>query len=172
MLTPTSADLDNLPCIVMTSSAPWNLNLPSFVAMEEMYKVSSMNSHQGDANFIADINLPWMIAAVNMFNTMFCDTPTLKLSHDHDNLHNWLIAQVCIKLDPPTTSADAKAETDPDAYYLEALHTTSLLSTKSSKPTVTPEMLSSTYNVGLIKAKQTPKVTTQAGVRNVLVPLE
>ena len=28
------------------------------------------------------------------------------------------------------TSANAKAETDPDAYYLEALHTTSLLSTQ------------------------------------------
>ena len=67
---------------------------------------------------------------------------------------------------------DAKAETDPDVYYLEAVHTTSLLRTKSSKPAITPEMLSSTWNIGLIKAKQTLKVTTQAGVRNVIVPSE
>ena len=142
-LTPTSADLDNLPCIAMTSSDPWNPNLPSFAATEETYKVSSMNSQQGDANLIADMNLPHMIAPVNMLNTMFHDTPTLKLSHDQDDLHNHLIAQVCVRLDLPTTSADANPETDPDPYYLEALHTTSSLSTKSSKPAVTPEMLSS-----------------------------
>ena len=77
MMTTSSADLGNLPHIVMTSSALWNLFLPSSMAMEEMYKVSSMNSHQGDANFITDMNLPCMIAAVNMFNTMFHDTLTL-----------------------------------------------------------------------------------------------
>ena len=110
MLTTSSADLGNLPHIVMTSSALWNLFLPSSMAMEEMYKVSSMNSHQGDANFITDMNLPCMIAAVNMFNTMFHHTLTLELSHDQDDLHNCLIAQVHIKLDPPTTSADARAE--------------------------------------------------------------
>ena len=57
-------------------------------------------------------------------------------------------------------------------YYLEALCTTSLLSTKSSKTTVMPDMLLSKWNIGLIKANQTLRVTTQAGVRNVLVPLE
>ena len=144
----------------------------SFVAMEETYEVSSINSHQGDANFIANMNLPCMIAAVNMFNTAFHDTPALDLSHDPDDLHICLITQVCIKLDLPTMSTNAKAETDPDAYYLEALHIASLLSTKSSKPAVTPEMLSSTWNIGLMNAKQTLKETTQAGVRNVLVPSE
>ena len=69
MLTPASAIFVTLPCIVMTSSPPWNPNLPSFATMEETYKVSSMNSHQGYVNFIADMNLPCMIAAVNMFNT-------------------------------------------------------------------------------------------------------
>ena len=83
-LTPTSADLDNLSHIVMTSPAPRTPNPPSFVAMEEMYKVSSLNSHQGDVNFIANTNLPSMIAANNMFNTVFHDTLTLKLSHDQD----------------------------------------------------------------------------------------
>ena len=57
MLTPTSANLKTLSCIVMTSSAPWNLNSPSFVAMEETYKVSRLNSQQGDVNFIANMNL-------------------------------------------------------------------------------------------------------------------
>ena len=52
MMTPSSVHLNNLPCIVMTSCAPWNPNLPSFAATEEMYKISSMNSHHGDVNFI------------------------------------------------------------------------------------------------------------------------
>ena len=172
MLTPTSADLEALPHIVMTSSAPWNPNSLSFVATEEMYKVSSLNSQQGGANSIADTNLPHMITVVNTFNNTFCDTLTLKLSHDQDNLHNCLIAQVCIKLDPPTTPMNEKAKANPNAYYLEVLHTTSLLSTKSSKPTAIAEMLSSKWNTGLVKAKQTLKVTTQAGVRNMLVLLE
>ena len=84
-----------------------------FVATEEMYKVSSMNSHQGHMNFITNANLSCMITAVNTFNTVFCDTLTLELSNDRDNLHNHLIAQECIKLNPP-------------------LHTISLLSAKSS----------------------------------------
>ena len=97
MLTPSSANLETQPCIIMTPSAPWNPNLPSFAAVKERYKVSSMNSHLGDANFIADMNLPWMIAAVYTFNTAF-HTPTLELSHDQDDLHNHLIAQVHIEL--------------------------------------------------------------------------
>ena len=172
MLAPTLANLKTLPCIVVTSSSPWNQNSPSFVAMEETYKVSSMNSRQGDANLIADLFRLYMISAVNTFDNAFHDTRTFRLSHDQDNLHHYLIAKVCIKLDPPTIPTDAKAEADPDAYYLEAMHTTSSLSTKSSKPGVTPEMLLSKWNIGLIKAKQTLKVMTQAGVRNVLVPSE
>ena len=58
-----------------------------------------------------------------------------------------LIAQVHVKLDPPTMSADTKGETDPHAYYFEVLHTTSSLSTKSSKPAVSPEILSSKWNI-------------------------
>ena len=42
----------------------------------------------GDVNFIADTNLPSMIAAVNMLETAFHDTLTLELSHDQDDLHN------------------------------------------------------------------------------------
>ena len=57
MLTPTSVNLKTLSCIAMTSSAPWNLKSPSYVAMEETYKVSRLNNQQGDVNFIANINL-------------------------------------------------------------------------------------------------------------------
>ena len=59
--------------------------------------------------------------------------------------------------------ANEKAKADTDAYYLEALHTTSSLITKSSKPAVVPEMLLSKWNIALVKAKQTLKVMTQAG---------
>ena len=65
--------------------------------------------------------------------------------------------------------ADAKTEADPDAYYFEALQTTSLLTTNSSKPIVTREMLLSKWNIELVKAKQTLKVMAQGGVRSVLV---
>ena len=105
-----------------------------------------------------------MISADNTFNNAFCDTPTLKMSHDQDDLHNHLIAQVHIKLDLPTVPADKKAPANPDAYYLEVLCTTSLHTTKSSKPAVMPEMLSSKWNIGLVK--------TQAGVRNMFIPSE
>ena len=96
--------------IVMTSSAPWNPNSSSFAAMEEMYKVSSMNSHQykvfsmnshkGDANFITNMNLPCMLAAINPFNTAFHDTLTLKLRHGQDDLHNGL----CLHLEIQETT--------------------------------------------------------------------
>ena len=105
MLAPTSADLEILPHIAMTSFAPWNLNLPSFVVMEETYKVSSLNSQQGDANSIVNANFPCMITTVNTFNNAFHDTLTLKMSHDQDDLHN---LQVCIDFDLPTLPPDKR----------------------------------------------------------------
>jgi hypothetical protein len=61
----------------------------------------------------------------------------------------------------------------PDVYPLpESTRTLFALSTDEKRSVITPEVLACRWNIGLLTAKRTLSVTTQVGIRNVLVPAE
>jgi hypothetical protein len=105
------------------------------------------------------------------------------------DLYDRLVATVCVASDD-FTGQGTSGHADPDVYpdmgsQISALATHTqpsiesppmigvcALSTGERRSTITPQMLSARWGIGLETAKKTLRATTQSGIRNVLAPAE
>ena len=175
---PTPEELESLPRIVMTADSVWHPHSSTFAAAEEKANASNASAvRQVDPNSIAASCVPRLVAAVRSYDETYgyC----MELENDEDELCNRLVAAVRVSHPPSAEDTVDIEDLDPDEYFLKAVKSASSRPTKavkvlpsSSKTVLDPQTLSSRWNVGLTKAKKTLQVTTQAGVRNVLVPSE
>ena len=175
---PTPEELESLPRIVMTADSVWHPHSSTFAAAEEKANASNASAvRQVDPNSIAASCVPRLVAAVRSYDKTYgyC----MELENDKDELCNRLVAAVRVSHPPSAEDTVDIEDLDPDEYFLKAVKSASSRPTKavkvlpsSSKTVLDPQTLSSRWNVGLTKAKKTLQVTTQAGVRNVLVPSE
>jgi hypothetical protein len=89
-----------------------------------------------------------------------------------DDLTDRLIAQVNVAADD-IVGDGLDGHQDPDIYTLsDEARAVMALSTAEKRSVITPEVLARRWRIGLSAAKRTLSVTTQAGIRNVLVPAE
>ena len=188
---PTDDDLENLPRIIMTSSATWNPCSSSFAKTEEKYRnLSSATQCIRNESRDENSNEPRVMSAARTFISSLGDTMVLDNDDGDDDLYHRLIAKVRVTVDnseedPEGTSwiptgnmfgsyahwgdKPPPKPLDPNA---DAERSASALTSNGSKPVLTPETLARRWKISLDKAKKTLLVTTQAGVRNVLVPSE
>jgi hypothetical protein len=175
---PTLEELHSLPTVALTSDTTWDPSSAHFAEAEASISAIRSMAYAPDADARA-------IAALRRI-----DNPPLLLQEDEGDLYDRLISAVCVAADDLTGQGTTGHE-DPDIYpgmksQISALHTTSLrkeddhpamlnisaMRTTESRSTITPQMLSSRWGIGLDTAKRTLSVTTQSGIRNVLAPSE
>jgi len=170
--TPSADELENLPRVMMTSAAAWKPHSNSFADAEESFREIAMVSiRTGDPNAMAASAAPRMIAAAMKYRTAFCNTE-LEINRSEDDLYDRLVSAVQVASDDVDGNG-LSGHVDKDVYpYSDEIRKISALKTTESRSTITPELLAKRWCIGLPKASQTLKVTTQAGVRNVLVPSE
>ena len=176
---PTPDEMENLPRVVMTSSARWRPNSKSFADAEENLRIiaGTMTICKGDPNCLAASAVPRMIAAATSYRTLM-ENNNLDI-HRHDNygedddLYHRLIKTVHVASDDMTGDG-LSGHIDNDVYTTseEVKRISAIKSDKDRRSTITPELLSRRWCISLPKAAKTLAVTTQAGVRNVLTPSE
>jgi hypothetical protein len=162
--------------VALTSDTTWDPSSAHFAEAEASISAIRSIAYAPDADARA-------IAALRRI-----DNPPLLLKEDEGDLYDRLISTVCIAADDLTGQGTTGHE-DPDIYpgmksQISALRTTSLpkeddhpamlnisaMRTAESRSTISPQMLSSRWGIGLDTAKRTLAVTTQSGIRNVLAP--
>jgi len=172
---PTSKDLQELPCITMTSNQPWHPHSSSFAKTEERFKdsdieIKSLRKEDEISNTkCAYSNMTRVISAANTYHRAFNDDSALEDSDE--SLYERLVA--CIKVSTMDMNGDGIVDNDatlhPDAEQSRRL---SALRTEGMTSIVTPQTIARRWNISLDKSAKTLQRTTQAGVRNVLVPSE
>lgn len=175
---PSNDDLTDLPVIALTSDTPWDPSSDHFAEAEA--SVSALSTLM----FAPDLDTR-SIAALRRRDI----TPLMLQEDEGETLYDRLVASVCIASDDLT--GDGTSGYDDPAVYpgmavqISALsHTNTPTSegipiigisgvrTAERRTTITPQMLSQRWGIGLDTAKQTLRVTTQSGIRNVLAPAE
>ena len=172
---PSPDELENLPRVTMTSSAPWKPHSESFADAEENLRTvaGTMTICKVDPNCMAASAVPRMIAAAKSYReSMMSENLDILREGDEDDFYNRLIKTVTVASDDMTGDG-LTGHLDKDVYETsDEVKRISALSSGDRRSTLTPELLARRWCISLPKAKQTLSVTTQAGVRNVLTPLE
>ena len=178
---PTPNDLISLPEITLTSDTSWDPSSNHFAEAEASICSIRTLAYAADADTRA-------IAALRRL-----DNPPIMLQEDEGEtlLYDRLVAAVCIASDD-LPGMGTSGHTDPDIYddmaqRISAVETTptngltgvgiGALRTAERRTTITPQMLSRRWGIGLETAKDTLRATTlrattQSGIRNVLAPSE
>jgi hypothetical protein len=175
---PSDDDLQTLPEIVLTSDLPWDPSSQHFAEAEA--SVSSLRT----LAYATDPHTRSIGALRRLDNT-----PLMLQEDEGATLYDRLVAAVCVAADDfPGQGTDGYEDTDiyPEiGKQISALSTDvtpkcddpmivgiSALRTAERRSTITPQMLSRRWGIGLETAKKTLSVTTQSGIRNVLAPSE
>jgi hypothetical protein len=162
---PMAVDLDELPHIVMTSSAPWNPTSTSFAEAEEKFRMlKSVNTVSGLVNLARPPTR--LIAAFHAYT----ETTGIPLESRDVDIYDLLMDLVIVASDdiPGKGTSGFSDET----LYPDRCHRIHALTSKDMQSILTPELLAQRWCIGLPTAKRTLQVTTQTGVRNILVPSE
>lgn len=159
---PSEQELEELPRLIMTSPTPWKPTSPIFAEEEEAQRsICSTLIIRKDGR--SSLNAERILSAVATYQTVVSDD--LVLVDEEDNLYNRLISKVRVSIadkeDLETLSPEEKG--GPVCASIQ---------TSNPKTWLTPQLLSKRWNIGLEKANNTLNVTTQAGIRNVLIPSE
>ena len=172
---PSPDELENLPRVTMTSSAPWKPHSESFADAEENLRTvaGTMTICKVDPNCMAASAVQRMIAAAKSYReSMMNENLDILREGDEDDFYNRLIKTVTVASDDMTGDG-LTGHLDKDVYETsDEVKRISALSSGDRRSTLTPELLARRWCISLPKAKQTLSVTTQAGVRNVLTPSE
>ena len=169
---PTDDDLENLPRIIMTSSATWNPCSSSFAKTEEKYRnLSSATQCIRNESRDENSNEPRVMSAARTFISSLGDTMVLDNDDGDDDLYHRLIAKVRVTVDNSEEDPEGTSWTptgnmfgsyahwgdkpppkplDPNA---DAERSASALTSNGSKPVLTPETLARRWKISLDKAK-------------------
>ena len=180
---PTAAQLHTLPRYDMTSSAPWDPHSKDLAKAEEKYPLaktatvaaaSKVTQAPSLGTTFARIdhsaaNLSRVVSSVTSYQRMMA--PPLELSSDED-IYDRLVS--CVRVAADDVPGDGlKGHLDQDVYPDgDKRREISSMSTSERASTITPEILSRRWFIGHETAVRTLRVTTQSGVRNVLLPSE
>jgi len=159
---PTWEEYKQYPHIELTSSMPWDPSSDQFAKMEETYVSSVCVADKMLANDQAR-NASRLVFAVQSLNTMHNS-----IGHEYSSLADRLVAAINVAADD--ISGDGLSGwNDNDVYPMDdESQKLFALSTGEKRSTITPEILSRRWGIGLDTAKRTLQVTTQSGIRNVL----
>ena len=171
---PTKKDVADLPRITLTGTAPWNpRELPSPEDIPVPIQATTVEETSTEESFTDER----LIAAHNV--TRLCP---LDVHHaDDDAFHTALVKAVNVTVDPEVEQQVSALQIDPvsvldaeEVLFQPAIEQPEVaaVTLDKRKPRVNPEQLAAQWNIGLDTAKQTLKVTTQAGLRNVYLPSE
>ena len=165
---PTEEDIQCLPRITLTGTADWDPRADTIANMATSAVTTSAPTQDEDPTHY--------IGAVRILRSR-------PLELEEGNLHDRLVSTVCVTPDTEVKEAVqiASIRQDPVAEeekeYLFAPPPPTPVAVKSvvmngTKPKISAEKLSRSWNISLPAAKRTLKVTTQAGLRNVFSPSE
>lgn len=181
---PKPSDLDDLPRLELTSRLPWEPQSKHFAKAE-----AKLMDYSSDDEVFDNMNRETQIASVQtadvsspdeFWNQNRCISAVSAANESsscveyssEDDLYHRLIAHVHVASDDvPGDGMSGRADSDVYEDTTERRQLSSL-STTERRHAITPEILSRRWNIGLVAAKKTIRVTTQAGVRNVLAPSE
>lgn len=189
---PTEEELNSLPHLEMTSPDtwhPWSAEL----AEKEQYTVESLENqrHINSITQLPDhdaLNESRLLAAVKSYSDLCFGRPEFNFggSDTHEPAIDRMVACVNASgddIDGNGLSGFLNRDVYPEVYLQDRQRAVSsvltdeqlevfALSTNERRSVITPEILSQRWGIGLQTAKQTLKVTTQSGIRNVLAPSE
>jgi Reverse transcriptase (RNA-dependent DNA polymerase) len=168
---PTWDEYRDLPKVIMTSPQHWEPDSVSFAEEEDTASRISAVKSRATLHLealAAPFNLSRQITAVRTLTAAQLDIPEL---FDGD-LSARMIA--CVNVAPDDISGDGyHGHVNNEIYaHDEDRRKIQALSSSELRSVLTPEILSRRWGIGLVAAKRTLAVTTQAGVRNVLLPSE
>ena len=166
---PTDEEVEELPRIYMTPNAPWRPYSDTFAEAElKCRQAARVTIHQGDPASVAAATHDRTISAIRCYEAVTRDD---LLEEDNDELYHRLVDSVKVAADD-IHGLGISGHNDPDVYIKATEQRKIAVTTSNARSVLTPEFLSRRWNIGLDKAEKTLKVTTQKGVRNVLVPSE
>ena len=174
---PTPKDVAELPQIVMTSALTWQPGSDAFAEAEaacldrQKLRIASLRT-----GCPREVQLPSRtLSALRAYSSLMEDPLCIRsdnnlFGQEEENLYDALVANVRVSADdlPGMGTSDC---VDKDLYP-ERARSISALTAQDMKSVITPEILSKRWGISLPAATRTLRVTTQAGVRNVLVSSE
>lgn len=168
---PTWDEYENLPRIELTNTTPWLPHNDSFadneVVLCDVTRTCPETSTTPDE---FHFNLTRQVCAFASYLSL---SEPLGLLCEQE-LASRMVAAVHVTRNLPASDSDVafKDASPQGAVLQDQCAQIAAVSTGLSRPTLTPESLAQRWGIGLDTAKRTLKVTTQAGIRNVLSPGE
>ena len=163
---PTWAEYEQYPHIELTSPMRWDPSSDEFAKKEETCVSSVCVAEKLLATDHAR-NASRLVSAVNSLRSMH-----VYPGQEDGSLADRLVAAVNVAADD-IAGDGLSGHGDNDVYPMDVESRKLFsLSTSEKRSTLTPEVLSRRWGVGLDTAKRTLQVTTQSGIRNVLAPGE
>lgn len=159
---PTQEELDDpqFPHLVCTRDTDWDPQSEAFAEKEERV-VSSVDQRPSLEDPDSYCYTDRMISSVNMLQNSRMAPELPYDEREDDDLYHRLVETVRVE----------HGFSNQDDEQSDISHAISAIRT-SQRKTVDSNALAKKFNIGLEAAKKTIKVTTQYGVRNVLIPAE
>jgi hypothetical protein len=169
---PTVQELELYPHYELTSTIPWDPTDGSLADAESRVVKAAVIQEAVECGF--QRNQERLIASVCQYSKAF--TSDLNSSgmarDDNADLYDRVIASVTVATDDDVGDGLDGHEDEEVYERCSEVRKVSGLSTDEQRSVITPEILSRRFGIGLETAKKTLRLTTQAGVRNVLAPTE
>ena len=163
---PTWEEYGQYPHVELTSPMRWDPSSDQFAKKEETY-VSSVCVVKTLLATDHARNASRLVSAVNSLRSL-----RMSIGQEDGSLGDRLVAAVNVAADD-TVGDGLSGRNDNVVYPMDdESRKMFALSTSEQRSTITPEILSRRWGVGLDTAKRTLQVTTQSGIRNVLAPGE
>ena len=166
---PTQTEWDDCARIELTSDSEWQPYSAEFAEMEKQvvtHNVAAVTCSPVSAGTLSDDRY------ISSMTRMELSHVLVEMDPDPDSLLDRLVSQVNVASND-VIGDGLDGHVDEVVYQLSpASRAVLALSTDAKRSVITPEILSRRWHIGLSTAKRTLAVTTQAGVRNVLVPAD
>jgi hypothetical protein len=169
---PTVQELESYPHYELTSKIPWDPTDGSLADAESRVVKAAVVQEAAECGF--QRNQERLIASVRQYEKAF--TSDLNSSgmarDDNADLYDHVIASVTVAAADDV--GDGLDSHEDEEVYERGPEVRKIagLSTDERRSVITPEILSRRFGIGRESAKKTLRVTTQAGIRNVLAPTE
>jgi hypothetical protein len=168
---PTWEEYERYPKVELTADIPWNPQSPEFAEVISKKIASAQRVAYDEQRTLS--SLTRQIACAQLLRQSMGGAPELEdfmEKEAEDDLGSRIVGSVIVAADDYV--GDGLSGRDNAVVYPLTDDSRKLfaLSQDEKRSIITPEILSRRWNIGLDAAKRTLKVTTQAGVRNVLAP--
>jgi hypothetical protein len=169
---PTAQELELYPHYKPTLTIPWDATDGSLADAESRVVKAAVIQEAAECGF--QRNQERLIASVRQYSKAFAsDLDSSGMARDNNaDLYDRVIASVTVAADDDVGDGLDRLEDEEVYERCSEVRQVAGLSTDKRRSVITPEILSRRFRIGLETAKKTLRVTTQAGIRNVLAPTE